>query len=113
VGVSGDALRPTEIRAFFMLTAALRLAPLHSAATDRRVLSLRDGVIGHGVSLLFGQPLFPATDDLSGAPQCEGNRVSKDFSLRHSRVLAPFAGGLNRPTQHFILNGKDGVYGDE
>jgi hypothetical protein len=22
-------------------------------------------------------------------------------------------GGLNRSTQHFILNGKDGVYGDE
>ena len=26
---------------------------------------------------------------------------------------ASCAGGLNRSTQHFILNGKDGVYGDE
>jgi hypothetical protein len=28
--------------------------------------------------------LLQATYDLSGAPQCEGNRVPKDFSLRHS-----------------------------
>jgi hypothetical protein len=42
-------------------------------------------VIGDGVSLL-GQPFFQATDDLSGAPQCEGNRVSKDFSFRHGSL---------------------------
>jgi hypothetical protein len=37
-GVSGDAFRPIwEIRAFFMLTAALSLAsPLRLDATDRR-----------------------------------------------------------------------------
>jgi hypothetical protein len=28
-------------------------------------------------------------------------------------LLAALDGGLNRSTQHFILNGKDGVYGDE
>jgi hypothetical protein len=44
---------------------------------------LRDGVIGHRVSLLFSQPLFQAAYDLAGAPQREGNCVVKDFSLRH------------------------------
>jgi hypothetical protein len=27
--------------------------------------------------------------------------------------MSAFHGGLSRSTQHFILNGKDGVYGDE
>jgi hypothetical protein len=36
-------------------------------------VQLVDGVIGHRVSLLFSQPLLQAADDLSGAPQCEGN----------------------------------------
>ena len=41
-------------------------------------------MIGHRVTFLFSQPLLQATYDLSGAPQCEGNRVPKDLSLRHS-----------------------------
>jgi hypothetical protein len=27
-------------------------------------------------------------------------------------AMSAMPGGLNRSTQHFILNGKDGVYGD-
>jgi hypothetical protein len=43
-----------------------------------RFFQLRDGVIGDGVSLLFSQPFLQATDDLSGAPQCEGNCPSAE-----------------------------------
>ena len=43
-------------------------------------------MIGHRVSLLFSQPLFQAAYDLAGTPQCEGNCVGKDFSLRHASL---------------------------
>ena len=69
-----------------MLTAALPLAPPHSAATDRRVLLAARRLIRDRISLLFGQALFQAAYDLAGAPQRESNRVPEDFSLRHARI---------------------------
>jgi hypothetical protein len=83
VGVGG-CLPSKQNLSLFTLTAALPFAPLHSAAKIAAFFQLRDGVIGHRVTFLFSQPLLQATYDLSGAPQCEGNRVPKDFSLRHS-----------------------------
>jgi hypothetical protein len=67
-----------------MLTEALPFAPLPSAAKDRRILSTSRRRDRPPRNVPFSQPLFQATYDLAGTPQCEGNCVPKDFSLRHS-----------------------------
>jgi hypothetical protein len=67
-----------------MLTAALPLAPLHSAATDRRVLlaaprrDRRRRIAPLQSALLSGHGR-----SCGSASVREGNRVPKDFSLRH------------------------------
>src|SRR5215471_802539 len=47
---------------------------------------LLDRVIGDCKLLRFSQPFLQASDDLAGAPQGESNRVSEDFSFRHTGV---------------------------
>ena len=78
-GVSGDASVQSKSD-LFTLTAARRWRLLVQSPRIAALFQLRDGVIGDRVSLLFSQPFFQATDDLAGAPQCEGNCVPKDFS---------------------------------
>ena len=51
---------------------------------DRRILSTSRRRDRPPRNVPFSQPLFQATYDLAGTPQCEGNCVPKDFSLRHS-----------------------------
>ena len=40
----------------------------------------------HRVSFLFGETFFQAAYDLARPPQCEGDCVPKDFSLRHASL---------------------------
>jgi putative SOS response-associated peptidase YedK len=42
-------------------------------------------VIGDGETLLFGQPFLQATDHLSRAPECVGDRVPKHFTSCHDQ----------------------------
>ena len=60
--------------------------------------------------------------DLIQAVRNEKERKGRQAPFRHRLkntglsdvgLISGFGGGLKRSTQHFILNGKDGVYGDE
>jgi hypothetical protein len=48
------------------------------------LFKLLDSVVSYCKSFLFSQTFFQSTYDLAGAPQGEGNRISEDFSLRHT-----------------------------
>ena len=80
----GGCLPSKQNLSLFTLTAALPFAPLHSAAKDRRILSTVRRRDRPPRNVPLQSALVQATYDLSGAPQCEGNRVPKDLSLRHS-----------------------------
>jgi hypothetical protein len=68
------------------LTAVSPLTPLHSAAKDHRAPLAARRRDRRPRTAPLRSALFQATDDLAGAPQCEGNCVLKDFSLRHSLI---------------------------
>jgi hypothetical protein len=68
---------------FVMLTAASLSGLLIQSPGITAFFQLRDGVISDRISFLC-QTFFQSTDDLSRAPQREGDCVPKDFSLHHS-----------------------------
>ncbi len=61
--------------------AGVKEAPLTSPGIAA-FFQLRNSVIRYCKPLLFGQTFFQSANDLSGAPQCEGNRVPKHFTPR-------------------------------
>ena len=83
--------------------------PIMSMAASRRLLvqpprvatlfKLGDSVVRDGVTLVLGQTFFQTAYDLSGAPECESDRVPKHFSLGHASEEHK----ENTNSSHYIL----------
>jgi hypothetical protein len=70
---------------------------------------LRDSVVRDGVALVLGQTLFQTSHDLSGAPESEGDRVPKHFSLGHASE-DPEEHKENKNSSHYTLRAfREGV----
>ena len=63
-------------------------------------------MIGDRKSFLLGQSFFQTANDLSGAPECESDRVPKHFSLGHALEEHK----ENKNSSHYILRAlREGV----
>jgi hypothetical protein len=78
VGGCGDCLRSE----FTLMAARCRYLLIQSPRVTT-LLELHDRVISDRKSLFFGQSFLQAAYDLTGAPQCESNRISKHFASCH------------------------------
>jgi hypothetical protein len=89
-GLNGQKAGRLEARDYlpseFKLKAEALAWPPRSVAKDHHAALAARGVIGDRKSLLLSHPFLQAKYDFPRAPQCEGNGVSKDFSLRHAPV---------------------------